>query len=99
MTAVGLDPVGPDQLGPHIGRVEDVFGDDTHVVPGDAAADGDAVVQPLELSDLLFGDAGAGIQMEPSGTLVDHEVEERLAVQVLHDVPAKLVDQFLGVVG
>jgi len=63
------------------------------------AADGDAEVEPLEPPGLLGGDAGAGVEPQPTGGRVDEEIEEGLAVEVGHHRLAELVHKALGIVG
>ena len=61
MAAVRLDPVRPDEIRAAIGRVQDVLGDDALPVSRHAAADGDAVVEPLDVACLGVRDARVGI--------------------------------------
>ena len=77
--------------------MEDVLGNEPLLVACDTAADRRAVVEPLELANLLVGDPGAGVQPEPARGLIYEEVEERLASQVVHHLPAELVDLRLRV--
>ena len=95
MAGVGSYAERFHQLGARVGAVGDVLRHDATGVPGGAAADGHAVVQPLDLLGLLVADPGAGVQLQAPRLLVDHEVEEGLAVEEHHHHAAQRIHQLL----
>jgi hypothetical protein len=72
--------------------------DDAGAVAGDAAADGGAEIEQLDAGGVFGGDARIGVEAEPAGFVVDEEVEEGMAVEVLHDFGAEGVDDCLRLV-
>ena len=97
MAGIGLDATRSDQLRPGVGNIQDIIGYDLHPVTRDATGDGHAVIKPLDFAGFFFGDAGAGVEVEPARLLIHQEVETGLAVQVHHDRPAQFVDDFLRI--
>ena len=68
-------------------------------IAGHASADGRPVVQPFDFPCCLFRDAGECVEVKSAGYFIDQIVEEGMAVEVVHDLPAKLLNDSLGIFG
>ena len=94
----GLDTERAQRVGAGVGRRADLLGHDADAVAGGAATDRGPVVEPLDASRFIVGNAGAGVQVQAVGLVVDHEVQKDLAVEVRHDLAAECLDQPLRTV-
>ncbi len=97
VAGVSLDAVRFDELRSGIGNRADVFHDHTDRVPGYTSTDRHPIIQPFNPLRFLVGNSREGIEMESSHLLVHDEVEERMAVEVLHDLMGKLTDDSQGI--
>jgi hypothetical protein len=71
MAAMGLDPIGLDQIGPGVIGFSNVLGDDTLAILCGASADGLTQVEPCDPVRLVLGDTSAGVEAQPPLAFVE----------------------------
>ena len=98
MAGIGPHAIRLDQVGARIRRAGNVLGNNATPFAGRAPAHRRPIVQPLDPPGFLRRNARAGVQVQLAGALVHQEVEEHLAVEVLHHLATERFHRHLGLV-
>ena len=83
------------------GRIagRNVFGDDSVPVAGNGAADGGSIINRFDGTGLIFLNAGVRVEMQPNIFFVHEKIEEDVAIEKRHHLPAKFLNLGCGIAG
>ena len=99
MAAIGFDAIKFDCRSQGRIAARNVFGDNPVAVAGNGAADGGSIIDRFNGAGLIFGNAGVRVEPQPPSFSSDEKIEEDVAIEKRHHLPAKLLDLGFGIAG